>query len=547
MTCPVFVLTASALLVLARAQHTTASSGYEGNNLEHFPTQRRELMGGGGGGGGGRRNNGGGRNRVRVPAEAKAACESKSGGASCSFTYQGGPRRGQTASGTCKGGACTPARASRPPPPPPRNGGRNGGRNGTALVAACVRGCVKTKKANTPECQSFCAARQACVAPCLRSRRASRPVCMKRCTPGARCYAGCVKDKKNEATGCKAHCFKNNSTRTNSNGKRSSLNLSLTVELDIASIKSGSAARTKFEIEFRRDVAAAMKVQTSQIKITSVKAGSVEVSFSVLATANGGQTVSLQQAREAFAKPGVSIAGTQTTAAIKHERRNGGTASGSGGGRGGGGGGGGSQNSGRLAKTCIASCINKAVAGEQCSGASCTQLRQKAAPTCRKQCTQQAQTCYKTCVTNKPDYQTACRKHCAVAGADSGKTEPPAGSVSLSTTSSGGVIPHSHVDDGGENTLMIVIVATVGLVAIASIGAFTLLKSQKKIALSASNAAVGASPIVHGFTVDGAAEAPPPPPRRLPIATAEVVSPPPTFEIEQTSKYSIHQDVEDRP
>ena len=78
MTCPVFVLTASALLVLARAQHTTASSGYEGNNLlEHFPTQRRELMGGGGGGGGGR-NNGGGRNGVRVRAEAKAACESKS-------------------------------------------------------------------------------------------------------------------------------------------------------------------------------------------------------------------------------------------------------------------------------------------------------------------------------------------------------------------------------------------------------------------------------------------------------------------------------------
>lgn len=61
----------------------------------------------------------------------------------------------------------------------------------------------------------------------------------------------------------------------------------LTVEVDIAYIAPDTAARASFELHFREDVAARLRVGTERVVIESIEAGSVLVTFSVLPDATG--------------------------------------------------------------------------------------------------------------------------------------------------------------------------------------------------------------------------------------------------------------------
>ena len=58
----------------------------------------------------------------------------------------------------------------------------------------------------------------------------------------------------------------------------------VTLAVDIDSIAAGSAARVTFETDFVRDMAAALGVEQSDIRIIEITAGSVAVTFEVAAT-----------------------------------------------------------------------------------------------------------------------------------------------------------------------------------------------------------------------------------------------------------------------
>jgi hypothetical protein len=58
----------------------------------------------------------------------------------------------------------------------------------------------------------------------------------------------------------------------------------VTLAVDIDSIAAGSAARVAFETDFVRDMAAALGVEESDVRIIEITAGSVAVMFEVAAT-----------------------------------------------------------------------------------------------------------------------------------------------------------------------------------------------------------------------------------------------------------------------
>ena len=90
---------------------------------------------------------------------------------------------------------------------------------------------------------------------------------------------------------------------------------SITLDMAIDSIKLGSAARSKFESDFRTDVAAALGVKAEQIVIKSISAGSVKVDFTVAANSNG-LVIGTSKLASAFSKPGVSLGGAKSISTI---------------------------------------------------------------------------------------------------------------------------------------------------------------------------------------------------------------------------------------
>merc|ERR1712167_244147 len=91
----------------------------------------------------------------------------------------------------------------------------------------------------------------------------------------------------------------------------------ITLDTDFDTIKDkSSAAYTKFETDFKTDVAKLLKVTTEQIIVKSIKAGSVVVDF-VVNPAIDGTKVTASNLATAFKESGKSIAGAKTTTFIK--------------------------------------------------------------------------------------------------------------------------------------------------------------------------------------------------------------------------------------
>ena len=102
-----------------------------------------------------------------------------------------------------------------------------------------------------------------------------------------------------------------------------SVSARLTLDIDIADIgglspaahPADSESRKLFKSAFIRDVAFNLEIDTARVKILTIKPGSVVVDFMVLADASG-RALLVSALTEVFSKPGVSIGGGKTTAAV---------------------------------------------------------------------------------------------------------------------------------------------------------------------------------------------------------------------------------------
>eukprot|EP01047_Picozoa_sp_COSAG01_P002039 COSAG01_NODE_51_length_31472_cov_106.607083_3_plen_4163_part_00 len=88
-----------------------------------------------------------------------------------------------------------------------------------------------------------------------------------------------------------------------------------TLAKDIATIPPGSVARMQFERQFIADIAARLGVSVDRININSIGGGSLVIDFTIAASPQG-DPIETTQITQAFNAPGISIAGTTTTAAI---------------------------------------------------------------------------------------------------------------------------------------------------------------------------------------------------------------------------------------
>jgi Ca2+-binding EF-hand superfamily protein len=88
-----------------------------------------------------------------------------------------------------------------------------------------------------------------------------------------------------------------------------------TLAKDIATIPAGSAARAEFERQFIADIAARLGVSPDRININSIGGGSLVIDFTIAASPQG-DPIATTQITQAFSAPGISIAGTTTTAPI---------------------------------------------------------------------------------------------------------------------------------------------------------------------------------------------------------------------------------------
>lgn len=90
---------------------------------------------------------------------------------------------------------------------------------------------------------------------------------------------------------------------------------SLTLAIAIEQIPEGSLARQTFVATFEADVATALSIPTSRVRVTAIRAGSTKVDFDVLPDASG---VALPDSAVAttFSAAGIPIAGSSTAAAV---------------------------------------------------------------------------------------------------------------------------------------------------------------------------------------------------------------------------------------
>lgn len=98
-----------------------------------------------------------------------------------------------------------------------------------------------------------------------------------------------------------------------------SLEAAITLNADISSIGTvGDATYDTFVATFEADMATVLSISQEQVEVTSVAAGSISCSFTVMPSGTG-VPVPPSALASSFAEPGISVGGIETTAALALE------------------------------------------------------------------------------------------------------------------------------------------------------------------------------------------------------------------------------------